>query len=213
MARKRAKRKRSESRIGLGSAFRFAFGLLLGAVLLLFALSFLGLLEQRRDRVPEAEEPRLYTALLLEETEGRSGVVEFLQRLGTRFSRLAERLPSGAQAGKRQGLAARQVAEEPVLVYLANGCGVDGLAGSLRGYFMAAGFDVCGVSNADRFGYGETLVVDRSGRAGAAEKVLEFLRSHWGVGRLIRQVRRPHQTDVLVVLGSDIAEARKRRLD
>lgn len=95
----------------------------------------------------------------------------------------------------------------PVRVHLANGCGVDRLAAGMRDRFRQAGFDVCGVDNADRSDYIETLVIDRCGDRIKAQAVCTFLRERWGVGRLILQVRSAPMTDVLVVLGPDLAVA------
>ncbi|MBD3235561.1 MAG: hypothetical protein GF330_02525 [Candidatus Eisenbacteria bacterium] len=95
--------------------------------------------------------------------------------------------------------------DPPVRVHLANGCGVNRLAARMRERFRAAGFDVCGVDNADRNDYGETLVVDRCGDAQRADAVRAFLQEGWHVGRLVRQVRRAPMSDVLVVLGRDLA--------
>lgn len=91
-------------------------------------------------------------------------------------------------------------------VFLANGCAVDRLAATLRPILREAGFDVCGVDNADCKDYYETLVIDRGGHPGEAEAVAALLRERWQVGRVLRQVRHSPEADVLVVLGRDLAE-------
>ena len=98
------------------------------------------------------------------------------------------------------------VSEKPIRVYLANGCGVDRLAATLRGRLMPlARIDVCGVSNADRSDYRETLIVDRCGDPAMAADVCRIFRERWGVGRVLLQARDAPATDVLVVLGQDLA--------
>jgi hypothetical protein len=96
-----------------------------------------------------------------------------------------------------------------VRVFLANGCGVDRLAASLCDELRAAGFDVCGVDNADRSDYSETLVVDRCGARRGADAVCAFFRERFGVGRVLRQARRAPLADVLVILGRDLADRHK----
>ena len=97
----------------------------------------------------------------------------------------------------------------PIRVYLANGCGVNRLAAGMRDRFRQAGFDVCGISDADRKDYRETLVIDRSGERRRSEAVCAFLQKGWGVGRMILQTRSSPVADVLVVLGTDLVAAQQ----
>jgi hypothetical protein len=98
------------------------------------------------------------------------------------------------------------VGAKPIRVYLANGCGVDRLAATLRDRLVPlARIDVCGVSDADRTDYRETLIVDRCGDPAMAAEVCRIFQERWGVGRVLQQVRDAPATDVLVVLGQDLA--------
>ena len=93
-------------------------------------------------------------------------------------------------------------------VYITNGCGTDRLAARFRPLLQEAGFDVCGVTNADRKDYLETLIIDRSGRPNGAQSVCDHFQATYGVGRLVLQTRSSSpEGDVLVILGSDLAAA------
>jgi hypothetical protein len=180
---------------------RFTRGLLefvLVLVLLLFAASWMGLLEPRRraaETVPEegAGDLRVVPAVV---TENRSGAAP------GRSALRAGRPPSRARPPDE----ASAPAAAAIRVHLANGSGVPRLAASLREPMRAAGFDVCGAANADRSDYAETVVIDRTGDRGKADAVCRFLRANWGAGRVVLQARNSLESDVLVVLGRDLGE-------
>jgi hypothetical protein len=96
----------------------------------------------------------------------------------------------------------------PIRIHLANGCGINRLAAALRDPLQQAGFDVCGMGNADRADYEVTLIVDRGGHREKANRVCRFFQEHWGVGQLLLQVRRHPEADVLIILGQDLASIR-----
>jgi hypothetical protein len=90
-------------------------------------------------------------------------------------------------------------------VKLLNGCGRAGLADQMQSPLRHAGFDVLATDNADRFDHDRTLVLDRSGRAGAAQQLCSWLRERYGVGE-IREDRVPvPEADLILVLGKDLA--------
>jgi hypothetical protein len=92
-------------------------------------------------------------------------------------------------------------------VKLLNGCGRPGLADRMQSLLRRAGFDVLDTDNADRFDYAHTLVRDRSGKAGAGEKLRDWLRAEYGVGE-IREDRVPvPEADLILVLGRDLADS------
>ncbi len=193
--RGRSQRSRASSS---GGAYwgRLARGLLTGILLLVvafFGASQLGLIEFRTlqpDRTPRIT-PALTWELSPDELHSslrpsRAGGEE-------RSSDNTEEVPA---------------ANGPVRVYVTNGCGANLLAAGYRPLFQEAGFDVCGVSNADRSDYVETLVVDRSGQPGAAASVCAYLREIHGIGKLLLQTRAVSpEGDVLVILGQDAAPA------
>ncbi len=179
----------------LGRASRAVLEFLLVLVLLFFAASYLGLLE-RRHRDPQAssegwtgENTRIVPALVTE--------TEPLRTEGGRAAG-GERLRTDAARD-------RDAWTEPIRVHLANGSGVNRLAAILREPFRVAGFDVCGTSNADCADYAETVVVDRCGQTWKAKAVAEFVRARWGRVRVVHQVRGATETDILVILGQDVA--------
>jgi hypothetical protein len=172
-----------------GRVARAGFVCLLMVVVIIFAASALGLLGQRsRLGRPSAEAtgagpdaPRLAPAVL----EGQP------------FDREQTREPGAGTADDP---------DRQVRVFVSNGSGAAGLAARMREELRGAGFDVCGIASADQSDYGETIVIDRGGERWKAEAVRDYLRAHFGVGRLVLQVRNSPETDVLVVLGSDLPE-------
>lgn len=171
---------------GIAGAARGLFGLALLAVLLVFAASMLGWLRPGGE-APAPPSPR--------EGSAARGLPALLER------------PSAGGAPATARPAERGVIrpDEQVRVFVSNGCGVPRLAARMREEFRWAGFDVCGVSTADADDYGETVVIDRCGEPGKAEAVRLHLQARYGVGRLVRQVRNSPETDVIVILGADLA--------
>jgi hypothetical protein len=96
-------------------------------------------------------------------------------------------------------------------VKLLNGCGRPGMAERMQPPLRRAGFDVLDTDNADRFDYEHTVVRDRSGKAGAATKLRDWLRSEYGVSE-VREDRVPvPEADLVLVLGQDLADSLARR--
>jgi hypothetical protein len=205
---------------------RWVLGGLLLVVLVLFLASGLGWLQIGSRRPPA--QPAVQTLVSWEMSPGQAGPegsrlssagagdAQTLAKrvLGWATETLAQEslrsaaTPSGSdQRLEAPGSAAGEMRQ--VRVFLANGCGVNRLAASLCQQLRAAGFDVCGVGNADRSNYSETLVVDRCGTLSEADAVCAFFRERFGVGRVLRQARRAPVADVLVVLGHDLADCQR----
>jgi hypothetical protein len=100
-----------------------------------------------------------------------------------------------SQVGK-----AGSVCEIPVIVEVLNGCGLPGIAEQVAEFLRGRGFDVMFISNADDFGYVNTLVVDRSGDSSKALAVARAM----GVVPVISQVSSATFADATVIIGSDI---------
>jgi hypothetical protein len=90
---------------------------------------------------------------------------------------------------------------------LLNGCGRAGLADRMQSPLRRAGFDVLDTDNADRFDYDRTVVRDRSGKAGAAEKLRDWLRAEYGVGEIRQDGVPVPEADLILVLGRDLADS------
>lgn len=192
---RRPPRSRHES--GLGRFTRGAIEFLLVLVVLLFIASWAGLLGPRQAAVPAAPE------------DGVVGETSVVRALATQSAAGAP--GNGAPHGNGLGARSRPApGAEPaagIRVHLANGSGVAKLAAGLRVPLRRAGFDVCGTANADCSDYDETIVIDRCGERWKAEAVCRYLRAQWGAGRVVLQARTSLESDVLVILGRDLAQA------
>ena len=94
---------------------------------------------------------------------------------------------------------------------LLNGCGRPGLADRMQSPLRRAGFDVLDTDNAERFDYDRTVVRDRSGKAGAAEKLRDWLRAEYGVGEIRRDGVPVPEADLILVLGQDLVDSLAKR--
>jgi hypothetical protein len=95
-------------------------------------------------------------------------------------------------------------------IKLLNGCGRAGMAERMQPPLRRAGFDVLDTGNADRFDYEQTVVRDRSGKAGAATKLSDWLQAEYGVGE-VRDDRVPvPEADLILILGRDLADSLAR---
>lgn len=210
--RRRPTRRRSSGG-ALGGILRWLVCFVLVGLLVLFVASVTGQLERRAPQRGErvgADGWEIPSRRLDVTTPGEP----LAGGLAAQVSRLAEGVrgegAASEGAGDEQpggGAASTQGTESaPVRaqVILANGCGVNRLVARLTPLVRGGGFDVCGVSDADRRDYRETLIVDRCGDRGRAEAVAAYFRQRWGVGRVLTQVRRAPEADVLVVIGSDL---------
>lgn len=208
-------RRRRRKRPGgaLAGAGRWLLCALLSAVVLLFVASVAGLMG-RRSAAPAPSAATDVWAIpsqrldLAPRDGGRSN------GLAARVSRLAEGVRAvGREGGEEERGGADPDAVEPAAevelqaarVLLTNGTDVNRLAARLTPPVRAGGFDVCGVSDADRRDYAETLIIDRCGDRRRAEAVCAYFRERWGVGRVVLQARVAPEADVLVVLGRDLA--------
>ena len=87
-----------------------------------------------------------------------------------------------------------------------NGCGAQGAAVAFTDFLRARGYDVVEVRNYKTFDVKESLVIDRTGELGNAEKVAYAL----GVRKenIIQQLNPEYYIDVSVVIGKDYATLR-----
>ncbi|GAB4290722.1 MAG: hypothetical protein Kow0067_17090 [Coriobacteriia bacterium] len=88
-----------------------------------------------------------------------------------------------------------------VIVY--NGAGIPGIAGEAAQELIGAGMRVVDTKNADRFDYGQTLIVVQNGDTAAGERVREVLR----VGEIIDQPSDQDVADIIVIIGQDYVPA------
>ncbi len=88
-----------------------------------------------------------------------------------------------------------------IKIEVLNGCGVNGLARTVGTRLRELGFDVMTLENADSFGYPESIVIDRIGNPGEADRVAEAL----GIANRIQQiVPDPFRIEgVTVIVGKD----------
>ncbi len=82
-----------------------------------------------------------------------------------------------------------------------NGCGAQGAAVAFTQYLRARGYDVVEVRNYKTFDVKESLVIDRTGEQGNAEKIAYAL----GINKrnIIQQLNPEYYIDVSVVIGKD----------
>jgi len=86
-----------------------------------------------------------------------------------------------------------------VSVEVLNGSGEAGAAAAVTEALRHAGFDVKTFGNAATFDHDSTLVVDRSGREGAARSVADAL----GVSAVLSEPRPKLYLDATIILGRD----------
>jgi hypothetical protein len=96
-------------------------------------------------------------------------------------------------------------------VDIRNGCGQGGLAEEMMMRLRRAGFDVVEYKDADNYNYTHTLVKDRAGNPEAAGQVCAWLQREFGVGETVRDVVPTPASDVLLILGSDLADSLRAR--
>ncbi len=212
--RKRVSGQRKESDL-FGRVVRGTLALVLLVVLLLFAASVIipHILGSGRGEDRRLSAERDAGALTNRHLLTQTGLTEASHAVSWGLDDPAAAQASGTGAAKAtrstDGAESRISAPadaKPIRVYLANGCGVDRLAATLRVRLAPlARIDVCGVSDADRSDYRETLIVDRCGDPAMAAEVCRIFQEQWRVGRVLLQARDAPATDVLVVLGQDLA--------
>jgi hypothetical protein len=106
------------------------------------------------------------------------------------------------EAGAVRGLpstAGSQAHETQIAVEVLNGAGDRGAAHLITDALRAAGFDVKTFGNAADFDHEHTVVIDRSGRRGAARAVAETL----GVSEIQSELRPDLYLDATIILGRD----------
>ncbi len=184
-----------------GALLRRLFEFTLIVIVLAFLASLLGLLEVRPRH--SKQEAKAETSWDPRKTEMLPAVVSELAG-GSREARPGAL--DEADVTSWEGRIEETDGGRAIRVHVANGCKADKLAGRAREAFRQAGFDVRGISNADEPDYRETVVVDRTGNQRVGQAVLSFVQKRWGVGRLVLQERPSDAVEVVVVLGSDIAE-------
>jgi hypothetical protein len=97
-------------------------------------------------------------------------------------------------------------AASPTLV-IKNGCGRAGLGARVGHWMRHSGFDVFETGNADRADYPKTLIVVRSGRNEASNRIASFLKTKLGVGEVVEQLAKAPEADVILILGSDFPDS------
>ncbi len=97
-------------------------------------------------------------------------------------------------------------ASDIIQIEVLNGCGVGGIARSVRDYFVEMGFDVVAVDNYSRMDVEKTFVIDRAGNKETARQVAVAL----GVSdsTIVVDVKSEYYLDAVVVLGRDYADLR-----
>jgi len=86
----------------------------------------------------------------------------------------------------------------PLRVELLNGTGVAGIADSARGALAKLGIDVVAVGNAERFDYGESILVARE-RGTDVRLLGEMI----GVRHVVDQLDKSAAADASLILGAD----------
>ncbi len=102
----------------------------------------------------------------------------------------------------RESLAADESirAENIVIsVEILNGTAVNGLARRTRELYESFGFDVVSFANAESTGIEHTVVIDRRGNVGLAERAAEIIRAN----RVVSDVAPDVSADVTIILGRD----------
>ncbi|MBD3161756.1 MAG: hypothetical protein GF346_05785 [Candidatus Eisenbacteria bacterium] len=94
----------------------------------------------------------------------------------------------------------------PSLVVL-NGCGRPGLGREVSRWFRRRGVDVFETGNADRMDHARTLVVQRSDRRAAVDRIAAALREQFGVGLRMTQRAEIPEADALLILGGDFPDS------
>jgi hypothetical protein len=89
----------------------------------------------------------------------------------------------------------------PIQVDVLNGCGSSGAGTAFTSYLRARGFDVVEIRNYKSFDVNESLVIDRTGNRGNAERVAYAL----GIRKdhVIQQINEDYFVDVSVIIGRD----------
>ena len=96
-------------------------------------------------------------------------------------------------------------------VDIRNGCGEGGLAEQLMHRLRRAGFDVVEYRNADRYDYERTLIKDRSGKDGAASRLVQWMRREYGVGERVEDKVGVPEADLVLVIGADLSDTLRAR--
>lgn len=97
-------------------------------------------------------------------------------------------------------------ASDIIQIEVLNGCGVEGVARSVRDYYVGLGFDVVAVDNYSRMDVEKTFVIDRAGNKETARQVAMAL----GVpdSTIVVDVKAEYYLDAVVVLGRDYTDLR-----
>ena len=106
---------------------------------------------------------------------------------------------------ERSGLVPGEVIQLEVL----NGCGARGAATMVTSYLRARGYDVVEIRNYKTSDVKESLVIDRAGHLGNAEKVAYAI----GIKKqnIIQQLNPDYYVDVSVVIGRDYSSLKPSR--
>lgn len=116
-----------------------------------------------------------------------------------------ELFPASGLEDESPDLVRARLASEGARIVLQNGSLVTNLAADAADALRADGFNVVRYDNADRFDYGETQIVDRTGNEFTAQALAEWLKVDL---TQIQRVKEPEGSDVdiVVILGRDYAQ-------
>lgn len=101
--------------------------------------------------------------------------------------------------------APKTVAEESeqsvVQINVLNGCGVSGVGNTMTKFCRSAGYDVVEVGNYKSFDVNESMVIDRTGKPGDAQRLAAAL----GIPKknIVQQFSTDHLVAASVVIGKD----------
>jgi hypothetical protein len=84
-------------------------------------------------------------------------------------------------------------------VLVLNGCGVEGIGQRTAAHLRGLGLDVVDFRNADKFGYAESIVIDRTGDLASAASVARLI----GTANVVQQIPETPLVDVIVLVGAD----------
>lgn len=109
----------------------------------------------------------------------------------------------GPSVANTEGNEVVEPSDDIIQVEIRNGCGVSGLAESMRTFLRQEGFDVVEVGNHSSFNQAKTIVVDRVGNLEAAHLIAASL----GVpeDRVQQELRQDYFLDTSIIIGQDYA--------
>jgi hypothetical protein len=117
---------------------------------------------------------------------------------------------AAAGEGTVRPVSAEELRSRPA-VDIRNGSGRPGLAETIALRMRGAHFDVLEYRNADRYDYEQTLIKERGNKPQAAQAARSWLQKEYGVGRVEKDPKLTTAGDVLIILGTDLADTLRQR--